>query len=124
MLEELAAEFGLRTQEAINRLQALEQMGRVTGVFDDRGKFIYIAPHEMDAVSQACVCICIFMCVCVVTLSCSVHARHHPSSWLWMSIVSDGWLVGWLNWLVENDKVVPAQAKANETQLKAPSSCE
>ena len=41
--EDLAATFNLKTQEAINRVQALERMGRITGVEDDRGKFIYIS---------------------------------------------------------------------------------
>lgn len=50
-LEELAAEFGLRTTDAINRVQGLEQMGRLTGVMDDRGKYIYISPEEMEAVA-------------------------------------------------------------------------
>lgn len=50
-LEELAAEFGLRTTDAINRVQGLEQMGRLTGVMDDRGKYIYISPEEMSAVA-------------------------------------------------------------------------
>ena len=31
LLEDLACHFGLRTQEAINRLQSLQEMGRVTG---------------------------------------------------------------------------------------------
>jgi len=37
-LDELAAEFGMKTQEAIQRLQMLEEQGRLTGVMDDRGK--------------------------------------------------------------------------------------
>lgn len=52
MLEELAAEFGLRTQEAIMRVQALESMGRLTGVMDERGKFIYVSEEEMRAVAD------------------------------------------------------------------------
>eukprot|EP00216_Chloropicon_sp_CCMP2111_P005704 CAMPEP_0198237432 /NCGR_PEP_ID=MMETSP1446-20131203/3292_1 /TAXON_ID=1461542 ORGANISM="Unidentified sp, Strain CCMP2111" /NCGR_SAMPLE_ID=MMETSP1446 /ASSEMBLY_ACC=CAM_ASM_001112 /LENGTH=329 /DNA_ID=CAMNT_0043919599 /DNA_START=199 /DNA_END=1188 /DNA_ORIENTATION=- len=51
-LEDLAAEFGLRVQDAINRLNGLEAMGRITGVMDDRGKFIYISPEEMRAVAD------------------------------------------------------------------------
>jgi len=51
-LEDLAAEFNLRTQECINRVVALEQMGRISGVMDDRGKFIYISPEEMKAVAD------------------------------------------------------------------------
>mmetsp|Transcript_4283 Transcript_4283/g.15408 ORF Transcript_4283/g.15408 Transcript_4283/m.15408 type:complete len:291 (-) Transcript_4283:629-1501(-) len=51
-LEDLAAEFKLRTQEVISRVQALEEMGRITGVMDDRGKFIYISEEEMQNVAQ------------------------------------------------------------------------
>lgn len=52
VLEELAAEFGLRTQEAIMRVQALEGMGRLTGVMDERGKFIYVSEGEMRKVAD------------------------------------------------------------------------
>lgn len=38
MLDDVAAEFGLRTQDVINRIQSLESIGRLTGVMDDRGK--------------------------------------------------------------------------------------
>ncbi|KAK9827671.1 hypothetical protein WJX81_005800 [Elliptochloris bilobata] len=51
-LEDLAAEFGLRPQEAIERVRALEAEGRLTGVMDDRGKFIYISREEMAAVAE------------------------------------------------------------------------
>lgn len=51
-LEDLAAEFRLRTQECINRITALENMGRLSGVMDDRGKYIYISLEEMQAVAD------------------------------------------------------------------------
>ncbi|XP_028761806.1 DDRGK domain-containing protein 1 [Neltuma alba] len=51
-LEELAAEFKLRTQECINRITSLETMGRISGVMDDRGKYIYISEEEMKAVAD------------------------------------------------------------------------
>jgi len=50
LLEELAARFKLKTSDAIARLQALEEEGRLTGVMDDRGKFIYVSEDEMAAV--------------------------------------------------------------------------
>ena len=50
LLEDLATRFGLKTQDAILRLRNLEEMGRITGVMDDRGKYIYISEEEMDAV--------------------------------------------------------------------------
>ncbi|GBG71433.1 hypothetical protein CBR_g8852 [Chara braunii] len=52
VLEDLAAEFELRTQDVVNRVIALEQMGRITGVMDERGKFVYISPEEMKAVAE------------------------------------------------------------------------
>ncbi|XVF77608.1 hypothetical protein PTKIN_Ptkin14bG0059700 [Pterospermum kingtungense] len=51
-LEDLAAEFKLRTQECINRITSLESMGRLSGVMDDRGKYIYISMEEMKAVAD------------------------------------------------------------------------
>ncbi|KAK9908874.1 hypothetical protein WJX75_004133 [Coccomyxa subellipsoidea] len=51
-LEDLASEFGLRVQDAISRVQTLEEEGRITGVMDDRGKFIYISREEMAAVAD------------------------------------------------------------------------
>jgi flagellar motor protein MotB len=51
-LEDLATEFKLRTSDVINRVQGLEAMGRLTGIMDDRGKFIYISDEEMRAVAN------------------------------------------------------------------------
>ena len=47
----LPPQFGLRTVEAISRVQALEAMGRITGVMDERGKFVYISLQEMETVA-------------------------------------------------------------------------
>jgi hypothetical protein len=82
VLEELAANFGLRTevrivvcvwphvarrsgarrcghviwclQEAVNRVRGLEEMGYITGVIDDRGKFIYISEVRIHLIVDAC----------------------------------------------------------------------
>lgn len=51
-LEDIAAEFKLRTQDCINRINSLETMGRLSGVMDDRGKYIYISLEEMNAVAD------------------------------------------------------------------------
>eukprot|EP00941_MAST-03F_sp_MAST-3F-sp1_P001507 g1507.t1 len=51
VLEDVAAEFGIRSIEVVNRLNALQSMGRLTGVMDDRGKFIYITDDEMAKVA-------------------------------------------------------------------------
>lgn len=50
VLEDLAAHFGLKTVGAIERIQELQANGRLTGVIDDRGKFIYISEDELEAV--------------------------------------------------------------------------
>uniref|UniRef100_A0A4W3J3N5 DDRGK domain-containing protein 1 n=1 Tax=Callorhinchus milii TaxID=7868 RepID=A0A4W3J3N5_CALMI len=48
----LLQEFIDYIKDAINRLQDLIAEGTVTGVLDDRGKFIYITPQELEAVAQ------------------------------------------------------------------------
>ncbi|XP_028600022.2 DDRGK domain-containing protein 1 [Podarcis muralis] len=52
LLEDLASHLGIRTQDAINRVQDLMADGTLTGVIDDRGKFIYITTEEMTAVAD------------------------------------------------------------------------
>lgn len=47
----MAAEFGLKMKQAVQAVQALEEEGRITGVMDDRGKFIFISRQEMEAVA-------------------------------------------------------------------------
>ncbi|XP_065683817.1 DDRGK domain-containing protein 1 isoform X1 [Hydra vulgaris] len=47
LLEDVASHFGLKTQEVIDRLENLQEMGRITGVMDDRGKFVYISEEEL-----------------------------------------------------------------------------
>jgi len=51
-LEDLGARFNLKTQEAIERLEHLLEIGRITGVMDDRGKFIYISEEELQEVAK------------------------------------------------------------------------
>nr|CAB3236880.1 DDRGK domain-containing protein 1 [Phallusia mammillata] len=52
LLEDLASHFGLRTQQAIDRVQEMLKDGILTGVIDDRGKFIYISTEELKAVAE------------------------------------------------------------------------
>ena len=42
----------VHVQDAIARLQSLKGSGELTGVIDDRGKFIYISTEEMQAVAN------------------------------------------------------------------------
>lgn len=50
--EELASQFKLRAQDVVDRIRILESEGSITGVIDDRGKFIYISPEELKAVAK------------------------------------------------------------------------
>ncbi|GBP06901.1 DDRGK domain-containing protein 1 [Eumeta japonica] len=52
VLEDLAIEFKLKTQQAIDRIQDLQVNGTITGVIDDRGKFIYISEEELTSVAK------------------------------------------------------------------------
>lgn len=52
VIEDLAARFKLKTQAAIDRIQDLQKDDILTGVIDDRGKFIYISIQEMEAVTK------------------------------------------------------------------------
>ncbi|CAF3754503.1 unnamed protein product [Rotaria sp. Silwood1] len=52
-LDELAAQFKLRTQDVIDRLKYLQETGSITGLFDDRGKYIYLTRDEMERVTKA-----------------------------------------------------------------------
>jgi len=52
VIEDLAAHFKLKTQAAIDRIQDLQKDDILTGVIDDRGKFIYVSSQEMQAVAK------------------------------------------------------------------------
>ncbi|XP_065666568.1 DDRGK domain-containing protein 1 isoform X3 [Hydra vulgaris] len=52
LLEDVASHFSLKTQEVIDRLENLQEMGRITGVMDDRGKFVYISEEELKSFAK------------------------------------------------------------------------
>ncbi|KAK9730506.1 DDRGK domain [Popillia japonica] len=52
VIEDLAAKFKLKTQSAIDRIKDLQTDNILTGVIDDRGKFIYVSQEEMEAVAK------------------------------------------------------------------------
>ncbi|XP_077501646.1 DDRGK domain-containing protein 1-like [Amblyomma americanum] len=52
ILEDLAAKFQLKTQDCIDRVQALLADETLVGVIDDRGKFIYITRQELEEVAH------------------------------------------------------------------------
>uniref|UniRef100_A0A914EIR3 DDRGK domain-containing protein 1 n=1 Tax=Acrobeloides nanus TaxID=290746 RepID=A0A914EIR3_9BILA len=51
-IDELASHFKLRVEEAIERLRYFVDNEMLTGVIDDRGKFIYISPDELQSVAK------------------------------------------------------------------------
>lgn len=51
-VEHLAAEFGITTKVAVARIEELLQNGQLTGVTDDRGKFIYVTDAELQAIAD------------------------------------------------------------------------
>ena len=46
-LEDLAGEFKLGISDVIERIKSFESVGDLFGVFDERGKYIYITMEEM-----------------------------------------------------------------------------
>ncbi|BET01912.1 DDRGK domain containing 1 [Nesidiocoris tenuis] len=51
-LDELASKFRMKTQAAIDRIQELQKEERLSGVIDDRGKFIYISRQELEGIAK------------------------------------------------------------------------
>ena len=49
---QLATEFRLRSVEVVERIRGLEAQGALTGVMDERGKYIFVSPEEMRAVAD------------------------------------------------------------------------
>mmetsp|Transcript_22723 Transcript_22723/g.51898 ORF Transcript_22723/g.51898 Transcript_22723/m.51898 type:complete len:323 (-) Transcript_22723:42-1010(-) len=51
-LEDVASSFQMRTAAVINRIKELEKLGRLSGIFDDRGKYVYVSSEEMQNVAE------------------------------------------------------------------------
>ena len=52
LLEDLAAHFKMKTSETIDRVTQLQEDGLLSGVIDDRGKFIFISEQELESVAK------------------------------------------------------------------------
>jgi len=52
VLEDLAAHFHVSPQDVVDKLTQLEQESRITGIVDERGKFIYVSPQEMANIAK------------------------------------------------------------------------
>lgn len=50
LLEDASHKFSIKTNELVEKIKKLEQEGRVSGVFDERGKYLYIEDNEWNAV--------------------------------------------------------------------------
>lgn len=51
-LEETAAEVSLGPRKTKTILEGLQKSGRVPGVFDDRGKFVYVTAQELELIAE------------------------------------------------------------------------
>lgn len=52
VLDDLGAIFNMKAACVVERIQELQETGSLTGVIDDRGKFIFISPEEFEAVAK------------------------------------------------------------------------
>ncbi len=51
-LDEIAAEYKMKVTDAVKRIEALEASNLLTGVMDDRGKYVYLSLDELDRVAK------------------------------------------------------------------------
>lgn len=51
-VDELAAKFKLDVPAAVEKIKYFIENDILTGVIDDRGKFIYISPEELESVAR------------------------------------------------------------------------
>jgi len=51
-LEDLAVKYQLQPKDVVEKIEMLEQEGKLSGIMDERGKFIYITPEEMTNIAK------------------------------------------------------------------------
>ncbi|PHJ19432.1 ddrgk domain protein [Cystoisospora suis] len=51
-VDDLAARFGLSAKDAVQRIRSLEDTGRLSGILDDRGKYVCVTEQELDALAE------------------------------------------------------------------------
>jgi hypothetical protein len=49
-LEDLSGQFKLNANDIVERLKVLESQGRICGIIDDRGKYIYMNEKEIQVI--------------------------------------------------------------------------
>ena len=52
LIEELGAEFSLGSAEVVNRIEKLQEMGKLNGILDERGKYIMLTDEEWEKVAR------------------------------------------------------------------------
>ena len=51
-LEDLSGVFKVNPNDLVERLKILESQGRIAGIVDDRGKYIYMTERELAAIEK------------------------------------------------------------------------
>lgn len=51
-LEDLSGVFKINPNDIVDRLNLLEEQGKITGIVDDRGKYIYLTEKEVGAIEK------------------------------------------------------------------------
>ena len=52
LLEDLSHEFKLSTKDLVEKIKKLEGEGQVSGIFDERGKYLVIEDEEWRAIKN------------------------------------------------------------------------
>ncbi|KAJ4460274.1 putative DDRGK domain [Paratrimastix pyriformis] len=52
-IEDLALRFAMPAQICVDRLQSLLKEGTLTGVLDERGRFVYLSPAQLEKVAES-----------------------------------------------------------------------
>jgi hypothetical protein len=51
-LEDLSGQFKINPNDLVQRLKSLEEAGRICGIVDDRGKYIYLTDKELNSIEK------------------------------------------------------------------------
>jgi len=51
-LEDLAVKYQLQPMEIVEKIESLEIREKISGIMDEKGKYIYISPEEMKNVAK------------------------------------------------------------------------
>jgi len=51
-IEDLAVKYQLQPKDIVDKIELLDQEGRLSGIMDERGKYIFITPTEMSNIAK------------------------------------------------------------------------